>query len=109
MTKHGGKVKFLNFREVLERLEKNLLAGQSLRAVPQGGDNGVRLLDLDQDHYLDVVIGNEQVQKTRVWSAKTNRWVDSEFPGKLIAREMPATITTPAPASAWSGPTARHR
>ena len=58
----AGKIKFLNFREVLERLEKNLLAGQSLRG-PTGRDNGVRLLDLDQDSLLDVVIGNEQVQQ----------------------------------------------
>ncbi len=84
VNKHGRKIKFLNFREALERIEKNLLAGQSLRAAPQGGDNGVRLLDLDQDHFLDVVIGNEQVQKTRVWSAKSGQWTDTDFPVALI-------------------------
>ena len=31
VTKHGKKVKFLNFREAAERLEKNLLRGQPLR------------------------------------------------------------------------------
>lgn len=86
VSTHGGKVKFLSFREALARLEKNLLAGQSLRAAPQGGDNGVRLLDLDQDRFLDVVIGNEQVRKTRVWSPQTNNWTESEFPCQLIAR-----------------------
>src|SRR5262249_42797200 len=32
VAKHGKKVKFLNFREALERLNKNLLGGSSLRA-----------------------------------------------------------------------------
>ena len=31
VAKHGTKVKFLNFREAAERLNKNLLAGQPLR------------------------------------------------------------------------------
>ena len=47
VAKHGKKVKFLNFREAQERLNKNLLAGQPLRTA-DGGDNGVRLLDLEQ-------------------------------------------------------------
>ncbi|HVU86580.1 MAG TPA: PVC-type heme-binding CxxCH protein [Pirellulales bacterium] len=87
VSKHGGKVKFLNFREALERLEKNLLGGQSLRAAPQGGDNGVRLLDLDQDHYLDVVVGNDNLKQTRVWSPQSQRWIETEFPCELIARD----------------------
>ena len=44
----------------------------------------MRLLDLDQDHLLDVVIGNEHVQKTRVWSATMGQWTDSDFPVALI-------------------------
>ena len=31
VTKHGKKVKFLDFREAQERLNKNLLGGQPLR------------------------------------------------------------------------------
>ena len=42
VKKHGKKLKFLNFREAQERLDKNLLAGQPLR-TPKGDDNGVRL------------------------------------------------------------------
>src|SRR4029078_9148349 len=49
-------------------------------------DNGVRLLDLDNDGYLDVVIGNEQVQQTRQWLPKERRWETTSFPTQ-IARD----------------------
>jgi hypothetical protein len=79
VRKHGAKVKFLNFRECLERLNANLLSGQSLRAA-NGEDNGVRILDLDGDGFMDVVIGNEQLRRTRVWRPKQGIWQESEFP-----------------------------
>ncbi len=82
VAKHGKKVKFLNFREAQERIDRNLLAGQPLRGV-DGQDNGVRLLDLNNDGYLDVVVGNERVQKTRLWDAKQSRWIESAFPTKV--------------------------
>ena len=47
---------------------------QPLRAA-DGGDNGVRLLDLDNDGYLDVVIGNAQVRQTRLWSPRIRKWI----------------------------------
>ena len=83
VTKHGKKVKFLNFREAQERLNKNLLGGQSLRTA-DGRDNGVRLLDLDNDGYIDVVIGNDKVRQTRLWSPKTRTWITSDFPLSLV-------------------------
>jgi len=83
VSKHGKNVKFLNFCEALERIEKNLLGGQSLRAA-DGGDNGVRLIDLNQDGYLDVVIGNEKLRQTRIWSPRTRTWKVSEFPVQLV-------------------------
>src|SRR2546428_5937503 len=60
VSKHGNKIKFLNFREAEQRLNQNLTAGQPLRAV-NGQDNGIRLVDLDNDGFLDVVIANDQV------------------------------------------------
>jgi hypothetical protein len=80
---HGSKVKFLTFREADDRMRDFLLAGQPLRA-DDGGDNGVRLLDLNQDGYLDVVIGNDQMQRTRVWSPQQRRWLDGDFPLVLV-------------------------
>jgi putative membrane-bound dehydrogenase-like protein len=84
VSKHGKKVKFLTFREAQERLNKNLLDGNLLRAA-DGKDNGVRLLDLNNDGYMDVVIGNDKVRQTRVWSPKTNKWVKSDFPVQIAA------------------------
>src|SRR5205807_680189 len=81
-TKYGPKVKFLNFREAQDRLDKNLLAGQPLRDA-KGQDNDVRLLDLNNDGYLDVVIGNERAQKTRLWNPKQNVWVETGFPAQV--------------------------
>jgi putative membrane-bound dehydrogenase-like protein len=86
VTRHGRKVKFLTFRECHERLEKNLLAGQSLRDPATGGDNGVRLLDVDNDGYLDVIVANKDVRRTRRWSPRTRSWVEGEFPLDLTAR-----------------------
>lgn len=82
-AKYGKKVKFLTFREAQERLNKHLLGGQSLRAA-DGRDNGVRLLDLDKDGYLDVVIGNDKVKQTRLWSPKTRTWITTGFPVSLV-------------------------
>ncbi len=81
---YGKRVKFLNFAEALERLNRNLLGGQGLRA-DNGQDNGVRLLDLNNDGYLDVVIGNDKVRQTRIWDPKNGKWVVSDFPLPIVA------------------------
>ena len=82
---YGRRVKFLTFREAGERLARNLGQGQPLRA-DDGGDNGVRLLDLDNDGFLDVVIGNDALRRTRLWSEGTGQWIDSDFPTALVGR-----------------------
>ncbi|MFO0946388.1 MAG: VCBS repeat-containing protein [Planctomycetota bacterium] len=83
VARHGGKIRFLNFRDVQERLTKNLLAGEPLRSAT-GGDNGVRLLDVNHDGFMDVVIGNSRTQKTRVWQPKEQKWFETSFPTKLV-------------------------
>ena len=80
---HGPRVRFLNFRECLERLNANLLAGQPLRAA-NGQDNGVRLLDVNGDGFLDVLIGNEHKQLTRVWQPASSTWREYAFPVQLV-------------------------
>jgi len=71
--KHGGKVKFLNFREALERLDQNLLEGHPLRDA-NGGDNGVELADLNNDGYLDVARTKDGETKARVWDPESSNW-----------------------------------
>jgi putative membrane-bound dehydrogenase-like protein len=83
VARHGPNIKFLNFREASQRLNEHLLAGQPLRAA-DGGDNGVRLLDLDNDGYQDVVIGNDHLRRTRLWSPRVAKWIDSELPVSLV-------------------------
>lgn len=89
VAKHGGKVKFLNFREVLERMTNHALAGQALRGI-DGGDNGVRLLDLDDDGHLDVVIGNREKQLTRLWSPAEQAWRETPFPTQFVGGDSAA-------------------
>src|SRR5688572_6847889 len=45
VTKHGKKVKFLNFRECLERLNKNLLQDQPLRAEDGKRNSKIEICD----------------------------------------------------------------
>jgi len=82
-ARHGPKVRFLNFHQVQTRLDENLLGAQPLRA-PNGQDNGVRLLDLNHDGYMDVVVGNETVRRTRVWCPETGKWTTGGFPVRIV-------------------------
>jgi len=86
LQRYGPKVKFLNFPEMLSRLNRNLLAGQSLRAI-DGQDNGVRLVDLDGDGHLDVIIGNDQTRLTRLWVPGEQRWAETTFPVPLVEND----------------------
>lgn len=81
--RYGDRVAFLNFDECLSRLNEHLLRGQSLRDV-EGEDNGVRLIDLNSDGFLDVVIGNSKLRLTRVWNSASNEWDESPFPTELV-------------------------
>jgi len=71
--KHGGKVKFLNFREALDRLNQNLLQGRPLRDE-KGGDNGAQLADLNNDGYLDVSWTKDGQTEARVWDNEASQW-----------------------------------
>lgn len=85
VSRHGQRVKFLTFREAHDRLTEHLLAGQQLRDA-QGGDNGVRLVDLDGDGFQDVVIGNDVLRVTRLWKPQTSTWNELCFPARLVRR-----------------------
>jgi len=83
VEKHGEKVKFLTFSEALDRLNENLLDGQPLRDE-KGRDNGVRLLDVNNDGFMDVVVGNKRSKKSRVWLPEKQDWFSQGFPALLV-------------------------
>ena len=93
VARYGSKVKFLTFREAKERLDANALGGTLLRnegpARPAGADNGVRLLDLDDDGHLDVVIARADRRETRRWLPEEGRWEVSPFPFPIVGRHHP--------------------
>ncbi len=84
--RHGRGLRFLTLREALARLEANVLVGQPLRRA-DGTWNGVLLLDLDGDRYQDVVIGNEQMLRTRRWRPGEQGWEESDFPLPLVQQD----------------------
>jgi hypothetical protein len=84
VKRYGPKVKFLNFAEAADRLNRHLLKGQSLRAA-NGQDAGVRLLDLNRDGFLDVVIGNSKLQITRLWQPENRSWKETAFPTPIVS------------------------
>ena len=85
VSRYGSRMKFMTFREVADRLREHLLKGEGLRDA-QGKDNGVRLMDLNRDGYLDVIIGNDRIQLTRIWDTQTQTWRDRRLPFKLVSQ-----------------------
>lgn len=73
-AKYGKKVKFLTFREALERLNVNLLGGTPLRDPMTGAANGVELGHGNGNGYVGVYIKNKNVHKMRYWEAKQGRY-----------------------------------
>lgn len=85
LDKYADRVRFLSFRECHERLTENMLSGEPLRS-DDGSDNGVRLLDLNADGYMDVVAGNDRVRWTRVWNPQRGEWIQTTFPVQIVRR-----------------------
>src|SRR5262249_7708763 len=92
-AKHGKKVKFLNFRECLERLNRNLLVGNPLRDPKTGGTGfsalgrsiGVSDLGWETEHNSTcVILYNEKQEKKgiREWMREPGgkyHWVTNDF------------------------------
>ncbi len=76
--KYGKRIKFLNFKECVDRINEHLLLDQPIRAPETGSDNGVRLVDVNDDGFLDVLIGNESNRTLRLWNPGAMKWQDTE-------------------------------
>ncbi|MEY2410254.1 MAG: hypothetical protein QOF48_2924 [Verrucomicrobiota bacterium] len=84
VRKHGNKVRFLTFKEAQERIDRNLLRGHALRST-QGADNWVRVLDVNNDGYMDVVLNSidsvmdksRTVPHLRIWQPNQRRWKET--------------------------------
>ena len=95
VTQHGNRVKFLTFAEAQQRIDQHLLAGQPLRNPINGGDNGVRLLDLNDDGQMDIIIANEKLRRTRIWDPAQRKWNDTTFPVTLAgSKESPHAMNS---------------
>lgn len=72
VTKHGKKVKFLTFKECAERLNKNLLLGNTLRMSEE-----LPLNDFDNDGYMDLNLsGLLSNTHRRDWMPQKAKWKD---------------------------------
>src|SRR5262249_11334882 len=92
VARHGKKVKFLTFREALDRLQKNLLNSGSLRDPRHG--IAAAILDLDGDGYQDVVSTFYDAALARIWSPRDRTWRQTKFPG-IKALAPPGTLNRP--------------
>lgn len=92
VAKHGKKVKFLTFKEALQRLNQNLLAGRPLRDEPGPPSGPQRVIDLNHDGFADVDNGPE----LRIWKPQARRF---EFAPRSTALDagVPTAFTEPEP------------
>ncbi|MDA1052785.1 MAG: HEAT repeat domain-containing protein, partial [Planctomycetota bacterium] len=83
VEKHGTKVKFLTFREAIERINANLFDGESIRHVADVPGH-FALVDSNGDGYLDVHAWGVQSSgefRKRTWNPRAKRWEDDRIPG----------------------------
>ncbi len=85
VARHGRKVKFLTFKECVERLNKNVLGGCGLRNT-NGNDNGVRVLDIDSDGIQDTVVANAEMRSSYLWRPAERKFAASTFPISLVPK-----------------------
>lgn len=91
-NRYGRKVRFLNFRDAAERLQKHLLDGAPHR-IAGLTETGFRMLDLNGDGFMDLAMGRNDRRQTRIWRADEGRWHSFDFP--LSLESTPARLGRP--------------
>ncbi len=104
--KHGKKVKFMTFRDALERINKSLFRDAALRNA-KGDWEGFQLFDVEQkrkddqskietDGYLDILHFaplRERTRGDRHWEASLRRWIDK--PSQIHGWQRPIMVQSP--------------
>jgi len=78
VSAHGNRVRFLTFRECLDRLNRHLLNETPVRKA-DGSAAGIHLVDVNRDSYQDVVCLSPEGRWCRVWNPTASRWDDSSL------------------------------
>ena len=73
--KYGKRIKFRSSAWIDQQTPS---VDQPIRAPETGSDNGVRLVDVNEDGFLDVLIGNESNRTLRLWKPNVMNWQDTE-------------------------------
>ena len=78
-TKYGKRIKFLNFAECVERLNRSATgASVPLREAKTGDRSSRRMLDINGDGYMDFVQRNGAQLESQVWNPSTGKWLTSK-------------------------------
>jgi len=93
ISKYGNRILFLTYSECLERLNANLLDTHSLRNANDGSDSGIRIVDIDDDGFMDVLCGGDGQRFTKRWNPATSSWSYSSCPGIIIPNVGGAAAT----------------
>ena len=78
VAKHGNKVKFLTFAECVQRLNKNVLKGASLRGS-DGSDQCIRFADVNQDGFMDALRIHGKMSWSRIWDPVASEWCEHDL------------------------------
>ncbi|MBS0205513.1 MAG: HEAT repeat domain-containing protein [Planctomycetes bacterium] len=92
VTTHGQKVKFLNFRECLQRLNQHLLDNKPLRNRA-GDDVQTDVIDVNTDGYVDVVSRHKNDVQVRIWDHGSRQWKAGDATQIKLAAGLPGTAT----------------
>ena len=99
--KYGSKVKFVSFAEAHARLRDHLLKGRTIRS--EKGDAGVRMVDVNRDGFLDVMIpADDGIVLTRIWNNDDKQWNDSTDAIENLAEAAIGQISSDVSCS-WIG------